>query len=110
MTKPTRTLAGSLASSTALGNLTMVSYNSKLSNSPWNSKKELLDKDNLEMNRRLLRDIEGEVWNESEIDRRSMQLAGYVNRLWPHAEVLSKELGIELPVSAPPGPRERTTA
>ncbi len=87
-----------------IGNLTMVSYNSKLSNSPWNSKKELLDKDNLEMNRRLLRDMEGEVWNESEIDRRSMQLAGYVNRLWPHAEVLSKELGIELPVSAPPGP------
>jgi len=87
-----------------IGNLTMVSYNSELSNKPWNSKKEALKEDNLEMNRRLLRNMEGEVWNESEIDRRSMLLAGYVNRLWPHAEVLSKKLGIDLPGSAPLGP------
>ena len=70
-----------------IGNLTVVSYNSALSNSPWTIKRELLDRDNLEMNRRLLRDMRGEVWNEPEIDRRSMQLAVYVNRLWPHAEV-----------------------
>ncbi len=85
-----------------IGNLTVVSYNSSLSNSPWTAKKELLGNDNLEMNRRLLRDMQGEVWNEPEIDRRSMQLAGYVNRLWPHAEVLAKELDIELPVSSAP--------
>ena len=85
-----------------IGNLTVVSYNSALSNSPWTTKKELLDRDNLEMNRRLLRDMQGEVWNEPEIDRRSVQLAGYVNSLWPHAEVLAKELKIELPGSPPP--------
>ena len=90
-----------------IGNLTVVSYNSPLSNSPWTTKKELLDKDNLELNRRLLRDMQGEVWNEPEIDRRSMQLAGYVNRLWPHAEVLAKALEIELPVS-PPSPGSET--
>ena len=90
-----------------IGNLTMVSYNSELSNSPWSKKKELLKKDNLELNRRLLRDIEGRdnedqrVWNEAEIDRRSIQLAGYVNRIWPHAEVLAEKLGIELPKVSP---------
>ena len=85
-----------------IGNLTVVSYNSKLSNSPWSKKKELLDKDNLEMNRRLLRDMKDDVWNEAEIDRRSTQLAGYVNRIWPHAEVLARELGIELPTPSQP--------
>ena len=85
-----------------IGNLTVVSYNSKLSNSPWPTKEELLKKDKLELNRRLLDDMKDEVWNEAEIDRRSMQLAGYVNRLWPDAEALAKELDIELPVSPPP--------
>lgn len=84
-----------------IGNLTMVSYNPDLSNSPWSRKKELLGEDNLELNRRLLDDRQGEVWNEAEIDRRSIQLAGYVNRIWPHAEVLAQELGIELPASSP---------
>ena len=87
-----------------IGNLTVVSYNSALSNSPWSSKKKLLKRDNLELNQRLLRDREGEVWNEAEIDRRSMQLANYVNTIWPHAEVLAKELDIELP-KASPSPR-----
>ena len=93
-----------------IGNLTVVSYNSELSNSPWFNKKELLEQDNLELNQRLLRDIEGRddedevVWNEAEIDRRGIQLAGYVNRIWPHAEILAQELGIELPV--PPQPQQ----
>lgn len=77
-----------------IGNLTVVSYNSELSNSPWSTKKRLLRRDNLELNRRLLDDMNGEVWNEAEIDRRSMQLAEYVNRIWPHAEVLAQELGV----------------
>ena len=87
-----------------IGNLTVVSYNSELSNSPWSEKKKLLEQDNLELNRRLLDDMKGEVWNEAEIDRRSTQLAGYVNRIWPHAEVLARELGIELPT--PPQPQQ----
>ena len=88
-----------------IGNLTLVSYNPSLSNKPWPEKKKLLDQDGLELNRRLLRDTEsrdheGErVWNETEIDRRSFQLAGYVNKLWPDAEAFAKELGIELPAS-----------
>ena len=47
------------------------------------------------MNRRLLSDMKGDVWNEEEIDRRSSQLAMYVNEIWPHAEVLAKELNLE---------------
>ena len=84
-----------------IGNLTLVSYNPSLSNKPWPEKKELLEQDGLELNRRLLQDIgsrdkKGEsVWNEMEIDRRSFQLAGYVNSLWPDAEALAQELGIE---------------
>ena len=89
-----------------IGNLTVVSYNSKLSNSPWSTKEELLKKDKLELNRRLLDDMRGDVWNEAEIDRRSMQLAGYVNRLWPDAEALADELNIELPASPTPAGRE----
>ena len=82
-----------------------MSYNLSLSNKPWPEKKELLEQDGLELNRRLLRDIESRdhedkrVWNETEIDRRSFQLAGYVNKLWPDAEAFAKELGIELPAS-----------
>jgi len=87
-----------------IGNLTIVSYNSELSNSPWSEKKKLLEQDNLELNRRLLDDMKGEVWNEDEINRRSIQLASYVSRIWPHAEVLARELGIELPI--PPQPQQ----
>lgn len=87
-----------------IGNLTVVSYNTELSNSPWSEKKKLLEQDNLELNRRLLDDMKGEIWNEAEIDRRSAQLAGYVNRIWPHAEPLARELGIELPT--PPQPQQ----
>lgn len=84
-----------------IGNLTIVSYNSKLSNSPWVTKRELLSKDNLEMNRRLLGDMTGDRWNEAEIDRRSEQLANYVNSIWPHAEGLAQKLGVDLPKPSP---------
>ena len=87
-----------------IGNLTLVTQpmNNDLSNNPWSYKAGRLEEDNLEMTRRLLDDMKGEVWNEAEIVRRSIQLAGYVNRLWPDAEALAKELGIELPVSPQP--------
>ena len=82
-----------------IGNLTLATQpmNSTLGNNPWSYKAGLLKEDTLVMTRRLLDDMKGEVWNEDEIDRRSIQLAGYVNTIWPHAEVLSKKLGIELP-------------
>ena len=83
-----------------IGNLTLVTQpmNSTLSANPWSYKAGLLREDNLEMNRRLLFDMEGDIWDESEINRRSSQLATYVNEIWPHGEVLAKELGLDVTV------------
>ena len=79
-----------------IGNLTLVTArtNHKLSNKPWSYKVELLRKDNLEMNQRLLDDMEGNIWNEEEIDCRGKQLAEYVIRIWPSADALRGEMGI----------------
>ena len=84
-----------------IGNLTLVTQpmNSKLGDNSWSYKADLLREDNLEMNLRLLRDMEGDVWNESEIDRRSRQLAGYVTEIWPDAEVLADELDLDVIVA-----------
>ena len=79
-----------------IGNLTLVTraLNPKLGNRAWSYKAKLLRADNLEMNRRLLNDMEGETWNEREINRRSQIIADYVNEIWPHAAALRRELGI----------------
>lgn len=79
-----------------IGNLTLVTraLNPKLGNRAWPYKAELLRADNLEMNRRLLNDMEGRTWNEREINRRSQIIANYVNEIWPHAAALRRELGI----------------
>ena len=79
-----------------IGNLTLVTrpMNSGLGDQGWNWKRERLYGDNLEMNRRLIDDMEGDLWNEREINRRSQILAEYVNKIWPHAAVLRRELGI----------------
>ena len=78
-----------------IGNLTLVTreLNSKIGNRPWRYKAELLRADNLELNRRLLDDMEGETWNEGEIDRRSQIIANYVNEIWPHATALPSTAG-----------------
>ena len=68
--------------------------NNKLSNHAWSHKARLLADDNLEMNSRLLNDMEGDIWNEQEIDRRSNIIARYVNKIWPHSVVLREDLGI----------------
>lgn len=82
-----------------IGNLTLVTrvLNPKLGNRPWSYKADLLHSDNLEMNRRLIDDMEGETWNEREINRRSQMIADYVNQIWPDAEALRREFGIALP-------------
>ena len=82
-----------------IGNLTLVTraLNPKLGNHAWSYKAELLQADNLEMNRRLLKDMEGETWNEREINRRSQTVADYVNKIWPHMAALRRELGIASP-------------
>ena len=79
-----------------IGNLTLVTgpANSQLGDHGWSRKKIRLKRDNLEMNRRLLEDMEGEIWNEKEINRRSEILANYVNEIWPHAAALRQEVGI----------------
>lgn len=79
-----------------IGNLTLVTreLNSKISDRPWDHKANLLRADNLEMNRRLLDDMEGGTWNEGEIDRRSQIVADYVNEIWPHAATLRRQLGL----------------
>lgn len=79
-----------------IGNLTLVTgpKNSQLGDHEWSWKKNSLKCDNLEMNRRLLEDMEGGIWNEKEINRRSEILANYVNEIWPHAAALRRELGI----------------
>ena len=79
-----------------IGNLTVVTepLNYKLLNHPWSHKAKLLEDDNLEMNRRLVGDMEETIWNEQEINRRSQILADYVTRIWPHADALREELGI----------------
>ena len=82
-----------------IGNLTLVTcaLNPKLGNHGWPYKAELLQADNLEMNRRLLNDMEGETWNEREINRRSQIIADYVNKIWPHAAALRREFGLASP-------------
>ena len=82
-----------------IGNLTLVTraLNPKLGDRPWSYKRELLEEDNLEMNQRLLQDMEGDTWNEEEINRRSDLIAAYVNEIWPHAATLRQELGIAVP-------------
>ncbi len=79
-----------------IGNLTLVTQpmNSGLGDHEWSWKRDRLQGDNLEMNRRLIDDMEGEIWNEREINRRSQILANYVNEIWPHAAALRRELGI----------------
>ena len=82
-----------------IGNLTMVTraLNPKLGDQAWPDKARLLDADNLEMNRRLLADMEGDVWNEREINRRSQIIADYVKQIWPHAAALRRQLEITSP-------------
>ena len=91
-----------------IGNLTLVTQpmNSSLGANPWSFKAELLEKDNLEMNRRLLSDMDGDVWNEREIDRRSRQIAEYVCKIWPDADVLATILRLDVTVPDPAVPSE----
>jgi len=82
-----------------IGNLTLVtqSLNSNLGNNPWHYKAELLEKGNLQMNRRLVSDMKGDTWNEDEINRRSQTIANYVSSIWPHAAALRAEFEIPPP-------------
>jgi hypothetical protein len=68
-----------------LGNLTLVTakLNPSLSNSPWTTKRPELNKHSvLLLNRRVV-DEHPDLWDETAIDNRSVQLADYVKQIWP---------------------------
>ncbi len=63
------------------GNLTLTAYNSKLGDSPFDSKKHLLDEtSNLEMNRWI---ADQPKWTEERIRQRAELLAERALRIWP---------------------------
>jgi hypothetical protein len=69
-----------------LGNLTLLtqSLNSKVSNAPWETKRQALLKHNtLTLTGRILGDTESSSWDESLIDRRTEELIGTLLQVWP---------------------------
>lgn len=72
-----------------LGNLTLLtgSLNSKVSNGPWDDKREaLLKHDTLLLNGRLLSDSAGTNWDEESIDARTDRLVDAILEIWPVPE------------------------
>lgn len=63
-----------------LGNLTLTAQNSKLSNQPFQRKKDLFDYSHLELNRRI---AATERWGAAEIEQRGRELAEAAIELWP---------------------------
>ncbi len=63
-----------------LGNLTLTSYNSELSNLPFSEKKAKLKNTHIELNRWIL---EQEKWQALEIEERAKSLLLIANNIWP---------------------------
>ncbi|MDA2807786.1 DUF262 domain-containing protein [Nocardiopsis suaedae] len=63
-----------------LGNLTLTSQNSRLSNHLFERKQQILDRSALEMNREI---ADADSWGRPEIERRSERLADRAIALWP---------------------------
>lgn len=71
-----------------LGNLTLTSkkLNSRLSNAPWDKKREGLGEHSvLRLNRTLLSEAP-DVWDEAAIDERGRRLCAMAVKVWPHAD------------------------
>lgn len=64
-----------------LGNLTLTAYNSELSNDSFPEKKRHLNQSHLELNRYFQK---VEMWNRTEIERRSRILAEMALEIWPY--------------------------
>lgn len=63
-----------------LANLTLTGYNSTLSNSPFETKRELLGSSGVRMNR----EIAGETtWGAAQIEQRAATLAARIAEIWP---------------------------
>lgn len=63
-----------------MGNLTLTAYNSELSNSPFETKRELLQNSNLEMNKEIANLSQ---WGIQEIEDRGARLAECAVQIWP---------------------------
>lgn len=63
-----------------LGNLTLTAQNAKLSNHPFDRKKNLFDHSHLELNRLI---AETPAWGVAEIEARGRELASRAIKLWP---------------------------
>ncbi len=77
-----------------LGNLTLLtsSLNPSLGNGPWSDKRESLRKSLLALNRDA---AEHDVWDEASIERRSLNLAKLVNKIWPYPEAVTASESLE---------------
>lgn len=64
-----------------IGNLTLTGYNSELSNSSFEDKKELLNESHLEINKYFNSSI---TWTKDDIDWRSHHLANIALKVWPY--------------------------
>lgn len=72
-----------------LGNLTLLtkSLNSKVSNGPWETKRDALNShDTLLLNSRLLKVTDASIWGEELIDERTLSLVDQVLSIWPVPE------------------------
>lgn len=63
-----------------IGNLTLTGYNSKLSNAPFATKRELLTTSGLSMNQEI---ASHQHWGRTEITARSLAIASIVESVWP---------------------------
>jgi uncharacterized protein with ParB-like and HNH nuclease domain len=63
-----------------LGNVTLTAYNGNLSNSPFQRKRQLLSKSNLELNKQIAED---KTWGPDEIQARGARLANQAIEIWP---------------------------
>jgi len=64
-----------------IGNLTLTAYNSELSNSSWERKKEFLNNSHLELNKYF---ADKSSWKREDIERRSSYLADIALTVWPY--------------------------
>lgn len=80
-----------------LGNLTLTTakLDIKLSNQPWERKREhLRAKDNLFLNKQLLDDIGDQPWDEDAIAARGKKLGEIICRIWPHSGQLRRDFDL----------------
>lgn len=72
-----------------LGNLTLLTrtLNSKVSNSSWETKRQvLLEHNTINLTGRLIGRTEGDTWDETQIDLRTRELTEAILKIWPVPE------------------------